>query len=533
MDTPIVYPWAASASTASHPADSHKPDPHQAPVTAPNAGDSTSLNAVDAFSQARDREIQRIFQQVERDAGNSASSNGVTTSASARETDELEPTELESILRLPHMSSTADKTESATGDTTDSESVKTPVQAHSYETQPVRPRTSTSVKLGTGIGKGTGPELGPDSPHRPRPNVNYNLKEMVSQTRAPSKEATDRPGEPLESRLFKSSVHLTSDEQPPAKRQRLDGYSTSPLTSPDSIGPAEANETRLESEDPSTIPSYFNMELLKYIWPTLLDGGLARPIELLSLDYFRPFISLPKVRDMEWNPGTKRAKWTYRTKVDVISLLVQLTGIPAPQCCTKCDPQIGLFMGCIVTASDSEADNYYGCANCLYHGTQTYCSLKAWGQRRGGKESRCWPCSKARVSCTSERPSCRRCDTYGHSCYYPGEEAPSAVAKQPQTHYATYSFGRQDERKPWENASVTKVQQMSQVNGKLYTPIAPPRIQSPHGREALYTSLAATKDEASKLSEIPSMEKWERAPGRVRSQSRGKPESKHMHLFSL
>lgn len=107
------------------------------------------------------------------------------------------------------------------------------------------------------------------------------------------------------------------------------------------------------------------------------------------------------------------------------------------------------------------------------------------------------------------------------------------MAKQPQTHYATYSFGRQDERKPWENASVTKVQQMSQVNGKLYTPIAPPRIQSPHGREALYTSLAATKDEASKLSEIPSMEKWERAPGRVRSQSRGKPESKHMHLFSL
>lgn len=384
------------------------------------------------------------------------------------------------------------------GDSAPIENVETPAQAPNRQIEPAQPHTSTSAKLlGTGIAKGTGPILGPESPHRPRPNVNYNLKDLASKIPGTPEEASHPAEKRPDSQFFQDPVQSTSNEEPPAKRQRLDGYSTSPLTSPDSMGPGDIANTRFASQDLSNIPEYFNRELLKDLLPTLLDGGLTDPIDLLRLEFFRSFIALPKARNLEWNPNIERAKWSYRTKVDVIALLVQMTGIPAPQCCTKCIPQVGLFIGCIVTKYDEQASRYYGCANCIYHGTQTYCNLKAWGKRRSGRDDA-------------------------------EDEADFAVVnkpKQPESHYARYSFGQPDEKKPWESTSATKVPPTSQARWEAQA--APPRTQAPSGRQVLYTSVASTKDEASKLAEIPSMERWERAPGRIRSQARGRPESKH------
>ncbi|CAN8104012.1 unnamed protein product [Discula destructiva] len=47
----------------------------------------------------------------------------------------------------------------------------------------------------------------------------------------------------------------------------------------------------------------------------------------------------------------------------------------------------------------------------------------------------------------------------------------------------------------------------------------------PFAGAAAWTTEGAAPDEASRLREIPSMEKWERAPGRVRSQAPGKTEN--------
>lgn len=601
MDTPNFYPWLAPAS-----ADSHRPDLNQPQNTAPGS-DFTSIQDFIPLCEPQVQHVQPLSHPVQ-------------------------PSNHQAEPQTHHSDHAQPQSQHA-------QSPDYPEQAPSPSVEePAFPAEAPAARTGTDVLKGTGPELGPDSPARSTPTVSHNLVDMINKTLAPSKDAeippetshggaqhqgqhpkghqqpaqvhhntpkdvVNKPGAfsdvakisgktiygSLDSieRLFSGQqqparprpavrynpVNMVNKtratpqdaesspetsygeaqnlgqypggEQQSAKRQRLDDSSLSPLSSPD----PGLLETQLESEPEgsNTPPAHFNKDLLDHIWPTLVDGGVSDPIQLLSLDFYRPFISLPRKRNLEWNLDSKRSKWTYRTKVDIISLLVQLTGIESPECCSKCDPQIGSFMGCIIVADVIYANSYYGCANCLYHGTQTYCSLKAWslqrsvsgnplprsfppaakGETKKRKLTTCLSCASAHYLCSLDRPSCRQCQSRGLTCRYPGDE--KIISSAPVGN----SIGRPLQPRPTNDDLLSRVnlKTLKQIGSWTTAAAASPQVTAtapktksqPRGGP----NVSTTSDEASELDSIPSMETWERAPGRIRSQAPGKPESEH------
>ncbi|KAK4234912.1 hypothetical protein C8A03DRAFT_18267 [Achaetomium macrosporum] len=97
-------------------------------------------------------------------------------------------------------------------------------------------------------------------------------------------------------------------------------------------------------------------------------------------------ITLPKIRDLDWN-----TRWLdthpYRDSLprDISALIIQVTGDPAPKPCSRCRSGAGLFRSCIMIsakASNGPIGAVFSCANCFYHFGQTRCSHKEWGLER-------------------------------------------------------------------------------------------------------------------------------------------------------
>lgn len=350
---------------------------------------------------------------------------------------------------------------------------------------------SSAPSTGPGILKGTGPVLGPSSGRRQRPEVTYNLKELSHKTRLPSKSPSVDFGNQKASTTSNGRGQQTSDEQQPVKRQRI----KESTESPNSLGQTPLWDTAVRPEGPAPPPLTINQELVNYVWPILLDGGVANPDELLSLPFYKPFLCYQKKRDIEWNPATSCGRWSFRTKIDIVALLVQMTGEHSPRCCNRCDPEIGLFKGCIVITSETLVQNYYGCANCLYHGRQTFCTLKDLNRRKG---------------------------TVDH------------IHQQPASNG--------DMRTPGQQAEVSKVIVTTTPAGtkrsnpdETHNWAAFPRSSDLRTVELSSSSSTTTKrhkESVSEPSEILTMERWERAPGRIRSQVTATPESKCFYPFA-
>lgn len=358
-----------------------------------------------------------------------------------------------------------------------------------------------------GILRGTGPVLGLISGRRQRPEVTYNLKELSHKTRLPSKSpsATSTQNLPQQLDIARDSwkpVDLdtqrsvttshgrrqqTSDEQQSAKRQRVNEG----LNTPNSLGQTYIRGTavRPESSAPTTVT--INQELVTCIWPVLLDGGVSDPGELLSLPFYKPFLCHQKKRDIEWNPVTMCSRWSFRTKIDVVALLVQITGDHSPTCCNRCDPEMGLFKGCIVTTSETLVQNYYGCANCLYHGRQTFCTLKDLDRQ------------KSMVDHVHKQSS------LNGGMRVPGQQAEDSTVTM----------------------TTTQTGQKRSNPDVIRNCIAFPESNDIDPAELSSSSTTAKrrKESVSKPSDILTMEPWERAPGRVRSQVTATPESKCSH----
>lgn len=355
-----------------------------------------------------------------------------------------------------------------------------------------------------GILKGTGPVLGPSSGRRQRPEVTYNLKELSHKTRLPSKSPSATPTQNLPQQLDFTSdsrrlVDLdnlrsattpnglgqqTSDEQQPAKRQRINDGINPPNNS---LGLMSLRDTGVRPESSGPTSVMINQELVKSVWTILLDGGISDPGELLSLPFFKPFLCHQKKRDIQWNPATTCGRWSFRTKIDLVALLVQITGDHSPTCCSRCDPEMGLFKGCIVTTSETLAPNYYGCANCLYHGRQTFCTLKKINQQKSTAEH------------VHEQASLKG-DTR-----VSGQQAEASRVRITDTQ-AGKKRSNPDIIRNW-NA-------FPESNG-----INPAELSSSS------TTAKRRKESVSEPSEILTMERWERAPGRIRSQVTATPES--------
>jgi hypothetical protein len=104
--------------------------------------------------------------------------------------------------------------------------------------------------------------------------------------------------------------------------------------------------------------------LIVHKGPTLPDKG-----------YVRALITLPRVRDLEWN-AVRQAQHPFHDSKprDISALLIQLTGEPAPEPCTRCQVGKGPFEGCVMIAREAHTDplsNIFACANCFYHYCQT------------------------------------------------------------------------------------------------------------------------------------------------------------------
>jgi hypothetical protein len=117
--------------------------------------------------------------------------------------------------------------------------------------------------------------------------------------------------------------------------------------------------------------------LWSYLQPHLVKHkGLEMPIS----GWVPQLITLPKVRDLDWNTG-----WLYTHPFhdtnprDISTLIIQVTGEPAPKPCNRCRDGVGPFRSCIMISpkADSGPLGYvFSCANCFYHYGQTKCSHK-------------------------------------------------------------------------------------------------------------------------------------------------------------
>lgn len=352
--------------------------------------------------------------------------------------------------------------------------------------------TSTSLQESRSF-KGNGPAFDPSSSLRHRPDVTYNLKELSHKTRFPSNDqyTTSTQQHPQQIKLTESPrmpIHsvdqklvVTTDGNPDesrsAKRQRIGEGSNTPK----SLGQGQIWNTAPKQEIYDAHASNVNQELIAYVLPILLDGGVTNPGELLGLAFFKPFLCIQRKRDVEWNPTTNCARWSFRTKIDIVALLVQLTGDPSSKCCNRCDPEIGLFRGCIVIYSEMLARTYYGCANCLYHGRQTFCSLKVRKRQRD-------------TSDLSQE------DFASNDTAMQQESTSQLTLKMRPKHISSTP----DATGNWEESTE-------------HSDIKP--------LEVSLTAAGRRNEKSNEPSEILSMEPWERAPGRIRSQGSATPEN--------
>ncbi|KAK1755580.1 hypothetical protein QBC47DRAFT_413331 [Echria macrotheca] len=121
--------------------------------------------------------------------------------------------------------------------------------------------------------------------------------------------------------------------------------------------------------------AYLQQFLIKHKGPKLPEKGWVKEL-----------ICLPRVRELEWNDGWLSLHPFHDSQPrDVSSLIIQLTGEEAPTPCRKCSEGRGPYKGCIMMARNAHFSplmSVFACANCFYHYGQTYCSHKAWGERR-------------------------------------------------------------------------------------------------------------------------------------------------------
>ncbi|ROW08539.1 hypothetical protein VPNG_06190 [Cytospora leucostoma] len=228
--------------------------------------------------------------------------------------------------------------------------------------------------------------------------------------------------------------------------------------------------------------------LWKYIEPWVLDGGdLSDSVRFTDDVRFSRMLSLPMQRAIEWN-DTARNAWKVSGKYDVIALLMELTGEESPSPCLRCtsDPKYGQWVGCKVLPSKmaDEAWNIYGCANCVYHGKQTYCSLKDWNRARATR----------------------------HSAFEAPSKEGSLVGDAQKL--ATGGLAQSEARPQATRDSTTGHPLSSQA---VYQDNSGAILRAKPSQSGTGTSLVSAGGDFRTLT----MEPWEKAPGRIRSRNAG------------
>ncbi|KAK3378721.1 hypothetical protein B0T24DRAFT_520959 [Lasiosphaeria ovina] len=180
------------------------------------------------------------------------------------------------------------------------------------------------------------------------------------------------------------SPHLLAPKMPPMDIPRLSlsrGSGTSKAAQDSILDDHDGDTPMLDAanyshdENAQTLWKYLQGLLVKH-------KGPRWPQE----DHVGKLITLPRVRELEWNAIRAVDHPFLDSKPrDISAMIIQVTGEPAPEPCTKCKDGKGPFLGCVMisrTAHLDAVDTIFACANCFYHHGQTYCSHKAWGAKR-------------------------------------------------------------------------------------------------------------------------------------------------------
>lgn len=152
---------------------------------------------------------------------------------------------------------------------------------------------------------------------------------------------------------------------------------------PSGLEPADNSE---ESENSDFEPNDDEIKLWNYIQPHLVKHRGPR---IPTQGWVRRLITLPKVRDLDWNAAWLEAyPFTDPHPRDVSALIIQATGDVAPDPCSRCRDGKGPFLSCVIISADAgrgPLESITSCANCFYHGGQIRCSNKQTGAMRAAR----------------------------------------------------------------------------------------------------------------------------------------------------
>lgn len=125
----------------------------------------------------------------------------------------------------------------------------------------------------------------------------------------------------------------------------------------------DAVKTTSVKPPPSAAESGSSKDMWEYIRPHLTVHS-----SLPAKSYSRDIIHLPRVREIKWNEERNKDHPFKDTHPrDVAALIVQVTGVEAPEPCKACAQGRGPFLGCILISPEAPEQARFGvlsCANC-------------------------------------------------------------------------------------------------------------------------------------------------------------------------
>lgn len=452
---------------------------------------------------------------------------------------------------------------------------------------PPPPRTSKQMATRTtttGKDTETTQAEGPDHEPRARADVNYNLKELSQKAHSTGE---FRPESLVAKIMRKRSKELrksSKEKQRARKRAKSEASKTS--TRHGKAPPKASDNDPWETDDSEYTAHFLDNEVVTYLAPILRKGGVRSPSEALRYLKYTQFAGLPKRRDLVCLPGSSWALSSVRNRrADIAALLLYITGVAAPTCCKfRCQNNLGPFVGCIMPADLTMPMTYYGCANCVYRGLQSMCArdrrhrpndLVAIVEPPTSTQT-----TNAKVGTKKQKPAAALASSActSKATVQPGS---AAIKDKPRSKEAVSLLGNQEpgkstgrvtESKPG-SSSREEHRQMANAATLSGQPAASSQVKGP-GQTANTAATTETglsrltrsrlqiqREESSKPApavaemrassqaqeqqpvqpqvaivvtkewppptrEMLTMEQWERAPGRLRSQASENPESK-------
>ncbi|KAK3687743.1 hypothetical protein B0T22DRAFT_138109 [Podospora appendiculata] len=259
--------------------------------------------------------------------------------------------------------------------------------------------------------------------------------------------------------------------------------------------------------------------LWEYIQP-LLDHTDAIP----DSGFVKELLPMPRQRDLVINPYRTFEKFDEKMPRDISAMIIQVTGEKVPKGCSRCREGRGPFQGCVVIARKSNAEarsRYISCANCLYHGNQTYCSLKEWVPKRNQPPfpKHGWVGGRAAIEAASRTAVAEGSST-------PSELPPSTARNNKRSSAYDGYYGREPKR--YQRTPLgADVEDATMLDGSPFRDSSGrrPRGRPPRSAQLTQTGQSSSSSSSSLVTAgyhqpaVLEMETWEVAPGRIREDS--------------